>query len=640
MNKLRDGISQMKLMEDILDKYIIRTSNIVIFPNVQIKIMNRWIYNTNCKMMAVQLNAEQRKSINWNKRFFNGQLLCFTSSRDMKDLIVAVVMNRLSEKSKDEKFDTITIEIIRTEGIDEILDKELIMIEPSTFFEPYHRVHNAMKNLNKHNFPFKSQIIEMADRKQFPSYEHANNYVYNDFEFNVVKLNEWPTHQQLKLEDMQLKAVQAAITNELQIIQGTPGSGKTFIGVEILKILLENTSETILVLTQTNAALDRFLMGAAKFTESIARLGGQSKCDELEKFTIKPSSTVESSRYLKKLQTSRRNAILKLTQSNENPDEIHRSIFRNTRLIEEVQQLCTFFQVQTKRVIGMTTTFAARNCAINHLLKPGIVIVEEASEVLESHVVVSLTTSTKQLIMIGDHQQLRPQTNSYELVKKFNFNFSLFERFVNNGVEFVTLNVQMRMRPEFCDLVRGIIYKDLKDGNHVLSYPNVKGMSHNFFCLNHSHPESVGINETSKENLFEAEYVVKLCNHLLESGNTSEDITILTAYAAQAQLIRRHMKNFEKMKRVRVAILDAYQGEESNIILLSLVRSNDRNDIGFLSIENRIAVILTRAKIGFYIVGNMGCLARASHIWKKACETLKFHHAIDDELPSDFGIDL
>jgi superfamily I DNA and/or RNA helicase len=242
--------------------------------------------------------------------------------------------------------------------------------------------------------------------------------------------------------------------------------------------------------------------------------------------------------------------------------------------------------------------------------------------------------------MIGDHQQLRPQTNSYELARKFNFNFSLFERFVNNGINFVTLNTQMRMRPEFSDLVRGVIYEDLKNGKNVLGYPNVKGMSRNFFCLNHSHPESVGINETSKENQFEAEYIVKLCNYLLESGNTCEDITVLTAYAAQGQLLRRQMKSFENMKRVRVAILDAYQGEESNIILLSLVRSNDRNDIGFLSIENRIAVILTRAKFGFYIVGNMDCLAQASPIWKKVCETLKGHRAIDDNLPSDFEINL
>ena len=266
------------------------------------------------------------------------------------------------------------------------------------------------------------------------------------------------------------------------------------------------------------------------------------------------------------------------------------------------------------------------------MLKPGIVIVEEASEVLESHVLVSLTKETKQLIMIGDHQQLRPLTNSYELVKNCNFNMSLFERLIRNNFEFLTLDVQMRMQGKICDLVRGTIYKTLKDGGKVTDYPDVKGMSENFFCLNHSHEESIGDGETSKENLFEAEFVVQLCNHLISKGNEAKQITILTAYAAQSQRIRKCLKELS-ITNVRVAVLDAYQGEESEIILLSLVRSNKRRDIGFLATENRIAVVLSRAKFGFYIVANMDCLAEASSTWRKIRDIMKWLNVIGEKIP-------
>lgn len=188
----------------------------------------------------------------------------------------------------------------------------------------------------------------------------------------------------------------------------------------------------------------------------------------------------------------------------------------------------------------------------------------------------------------------------------------------------------MRMRPDICDLVRGTIYKSLKDGASVSSYPSVKGMSRNFFCVNHSQLENVSEGETSKENIYEAEYIVKLCNFLVSKGNDPRQITILTVYAAQAARIKR---SNDYPNNVNVAVLDAYQGEESDIILLSLVRSNNHRDIGFLATENRIAVVLSRAKFGFYIVANMSCLASASKTWKEIMQILKEKEAIGDRIP-------
>jgi superfamily I DNA and/or RNA helicase len=77
-----------------------------------------------------------------------------------------------------------------------------------------------------------------------------------------------------------------------------------------------------------------------------------------------------------------------------------------------------------------------------------------------------------------------------------------------------------------------------------------------------------------------------------------------------------------------MVVVDNYQGEENKIIILSLVRSNGDNKIGFLSIKNRVCVALSRAKYGFFMIGNMSCLCNGSDIWKKINATLQGHNAV------------
>lgn len=588
------------------------------------------MWNMNCRFITVNLTRNNKG--NWDKRFFKGHLLCFSSSRDFTDLIVAIIINREDTDNRIE----LMIEIVRTEKIATIFKKDLFMLEPEVFFEPYHRVFNVMKNFNEINFPFKTQVLRAKQLQETQDPHQFERVMYKNIAFNARNLDDWPSCESLGLEEMQRKAVQLATKTQFTIIQGPPGTGKTFVGLEILEFMLKNTDETILVLTQTNNALDKFLLGALNFTKSIIRCGSQSKTEELETFVLKPETPLESKKYLGKLNSEHREEIEKLTKADANHQEVQSKISRQQRLVEEIFQLSSFYSIKRKRVIGMTTTYAARNCSFNQMIKPGIVIVEEASEVLESHVLVSLTRHTKQVIMIGDHQQLRPLTNNYELAKNFKFNISLFERLIKNNFEFVSLDVQMRMQPDICDLVRGTIYTSLKDGENVKSHPTVKGMSRSFYCVNHANFESKSDGETSKENQFEAEYLVSLCSYLINRGNESSSITILTAYAAQAQLIKRRLR--DRAINVRVAVLDNYQGEESDIILLSLVRSNASKDIGFLTTDNRIAVVLSRARYGFYIVANMDCLASASGIWRRIYAIMKKKNVVGDQIPElDFS---
>lgn len=96
------------------------------------------------------------------------------------------------------------------------------------------------------------------------------------------------------------------------------------------------------------------------------------------------------------------------------------------------------------KVVGMTTTGAAKYRQILQKVEPRIVIVEEAAEVLEAHTIATLSKACQHLILIGDHQQLRPSANVYDLAKNFNLEVSLFERLVKVNIPFVRLNYQVR----------------------------------------------------------------------------------------------------------------------------------------------------------------------------------------------------
>ncbi|XP_045199758.2 NFX1-type zinc finger-containing protein 1-like [Mercenaria mercenaria] len=294
-------------------------------------------------------------------------------------------------------------------------------------------------------------------------------------------------------------------------------------------------------------------------------------------------------------------------------------------------------------VIGMTTSGAARYQSVLREIGPRIIIVEEAAEVLEAHIITTLSKGCEHLILIGDHKQLRPNPTVYKLAVKYNLDISLFERMVKNGMQFNCLELQHRMRPEISSIMRHI-YPDLKDHEHVKTYPNVKGISTNLFLINHAHLESCNDDIKSYVNTKEAEYAVALCRYLLLQGYERQDITVLTTYTGQLMYMRNLMPE-EEFEGVNVTVVDNYQGEENKIVILSLVRSNTIEKIGFLKIENRICVALSRAKVGFFVIGNFDHLANHSTLWRDITTDTKAKNCFGDGLalycqnhPSDNAI--
>ena len=280
-------------------------------------------------------------------------------------------------------------------------------------------------------------------------------------------------------------------------------------------------------------------------------------------------------------------------------------------------------------VIGMTTTGVAKNYRVIQMLKPKIIIVEEAAEVLESHVASALCTGTQHLILIGDHMQLRPKPNEIKLASEYKLDISLFERLVMNHISHSTLNIQHRMRPEIAKLVHPHIYDTLYNHESVLRYDNIKGVAKNIFFINHEYNEEKNDDLLSPSNKHEAEYIAALCKYLLQQGYDASNITVLTPYTGQMLELRNAMPKTE----VRFSVVDNFQGEENDIILLSLVRSNTTGKIGFLKHINRICVTLSRAKKGFFCIGNFTLFRQCSTVWDQILRDMENDGCIGKAIP-------
>ncbi|KAE8349973.1 P-loop containing nucleoside triphosphate hydrolase protein [Aspergillus coremiiformis] len=268
------------------------------------------------------------------------------------------------------------------------------------------------------------------------------------------------------------------------------------------------------------------------------------------------------------------------------------------------------------KVIGMTTTGLSKYRALISSLKPRIVLIEEAAEAIEAPVAAACFNSLQHMILVGDHQQLRGNCSVQDLQgDPFFLDVSMFERLVHNGIEYETLRRQRRMAPEICRLLEPI-YGDLQDHQSVHERPKVPGMgSVRSYFFSHNWPESHD-NLASKYNEKEAEMILGFFIHLVLNGVAVKDITVLTFYNGQRKKLLKLFKENSYLQGhyVKVVTVDSFQGEENEVVILSLVRSG-KPSIGFLSIENRVCVSLSRARSGFYIFGNATTLADADPLW-------------------------
>ncbi|XP_060681651.1 NFX1-type zinc finger-containing protein 1-like [Hemiscyllium ocellatum] len=312
-------------------------------------------------------------------------------------------------------------------------------------------------------------------------------------------------------------------------------------------------------------------------------------------------------------------------------EKLQASINKHVNLYEEKTQELSELMVEedamllkTADVISMTTTGAAKYRALLQKVEPRIVLVEGAAEVLEAHVVTALTPSCQHLIMIGDHKQLRPKLTDHTVASQYHLDVSLFERMIKNKIPYVRLSQQHRMRPEISQLLVPTFYPKLEDHSSVLVYEDIKGLMTNIFFVEHQVDEDESTQAGGYSNEHEAQFLVGLCHYLLQQGYGEEQLTILTPYTAQMWRIRNLVRDHD-MASVSVKAIDDFQGGESDIVLLSLVRSNWEEGADLPGDKNHLCVALSRARMGFYCTGHFQRLQQGPDrkLWESLLQPLK-----------------
>ncbi|CAI2180938.1 10853_t:CDS:10 [Funneliformis geosporum] len=330
---------------------------------------------------------------------------------------------------------------------------------------------------------------------------------------------------------------------------------------------------------------------------------------------------------------------------------------------EKRKEMCDIYDEGSRRallssdVIGMTTNGAAKFQNLIRSIGPRIIICEEAGEVLEAHILSALTPSTQHIILIGDPNQLRPKLATYSLSmdsllgKNYQLDKSLFERLIRGDkavkLEKAQLLTQRRMRKEeISDLIRytlyrngenTAVYRNLIDGENTAKYPNIRGAQHNVYFIDHRRPEDDSGDEfamQSHANTYEVQMVVEMVKYFVRNGyNKPDDIAVLTPYLGQMIKIRDALaESFV----VTLRTVDNFQGEEANIVIVSLVRnySESGNDsIGFLKSPNRSNVLLSRARQGMFLIGNSELMASKSDMWARVIEILRKRNQVGDGMP-------
>lgn len=222
--------------------------------------------------------------------FINGVLLLF-SKDDFNTFFAGLV---LKDHSDYIKRGILLVEML--DDVDIRPNTILLMAQCEQFYVPYNWTLKALQQMNSETFPLKEHIIFSSNIPSAPKYLNDSDfqkYNIDDYKFNILKDEEWPTEIYLQQENSQYKAFKAALTQKCVLIHGVPGTGKTFIGQRVVKAMIENLYITerlknpIAIICNNNHTLDNFLEGVLKITDKLVRIGSQSKCEALKKHSLK-----------------------------------------------------------------------------------------------------------------------------------------------------------------------------------------------------------------------------------------------------------------------------------------------------------------------------------------------------------------
>lgn len=402
-----------------------------------------------------------------------------------------------------------------------------------------------------------------------------------------------------KLNASQNRAVEQILgSNPISIVHGPPGTGKTTTLLAAISELVKK-GEKILVTAPSNTAVDHVMMQLIKQNIACLRIGNQSKMQAaILPHTIEGKLTNESeAKQIKKLRIQANEYRKMAYQYKRNFGKAERDQRKLLQLEvknirKEIKAISRFFADKCieKASVICGTPIAIYDAKLENQHFETLII-DEAGQCLQSMAWVAFRPVNR-LVLAGDHLQLPPTVISEKAMKN-GFNISFLEYAIRQHPHTILLDTQYRMRKSIAAFSSAYFYEGkLQSPIHKADV----GEHFHFFDTAGTGFEEEANENGSLSNLGELEMI----RNYLE--NEQIDLTtcaLISPYAGQVELAKSMFD-----KELRISTIDSFQGQEMETIILSLVRSNSENQIGFLKDYRRLNVALTRAKEKLIVIGD------------------------------------
>ena len=442
----------------------------------------------------------------------------------------------------------------------------------------------------------------------------------SEFSFAPVRFP-WLNPSQEKAADMVLRA------KDVAVVHGPPGTGKTTTLVEAIYETLHREVQ-VLVCAQSNMAVDWISEKLSERGVNVLRIGNPTRVtDRMLQDTYE--RRFENHPLYDQLWGIRRN-IRQLYDSREgNRENRHQKIARLKEKATELEYTISESIFADARVIACTLTGSA-----HHLLtgrRFGTLFIDEAAQALEASCWIAIQKADR-VILAGDHRQLPPTVKSPAALSG-GLDKTLMQTICENKPRCVSmLTVQYRMaddimqfpNQEFYDgLLQsdpGVKYRGILDWDTAVEWVEAGGEERPPFRFPFEEGETLAPDGLSHINPVEAELALQTLHDYIERIGKDRilyerlDIGIISPYKGQVHLLRKMLRKDSYWKPLRHLIsintVDGFQGQERDIILISMVRQNEQGQVGFLADLRRMNVAITRARMKLIIIGHSPTLCR------------------------------
>ena len=419
------------------------------------------------------------------------------------------------------------------------------------------------------------------------------------------------------LNKTQEKAVNEVLwAKDVAIVHGPPGTGKTTTLVEAIYETLRRETQ-VMVCAQSNMAVDWISEKLVDHGVPVLRIGNPSRVnDKMLSFTYERQ--FESHPDYPELWAVRK-SIRQVHAERKKGEKTHQKIARLRERALELEMRINQSLFSDARVIACTLVGAANKILVGQ--KYSTLFIDEAAQALEPACWIAIRKAGR-VVLAGDHQQLPPTIKCFEAMKQ-GLGKTLMERIVENQPSAVTLlGVQYRMNEAIMKFSSDWFYDGKLLSDASVQHRSVLDYEKPIVWINSEEPEQFVGESHGRINKAEAELLLlHLQGYINKIGvsrflEESIDVGIISPYRVQTQYIRQQIRRREEFRKVRhlisVNTVDGFQGQERDIILISLVRSNEHGQIGFLSDLRRMNVAMTRARMKLLIFGNATTLAHSA----------------------------